>query len=580
VDDFATLSAVEWIEERGTVTLRNDVVRWVIQSNVPDSTPLYDRGLLGAGQIVGHIDGSIDTTSCFFRDPDHPIGPDHRKLVAWRYDSGSPAIAHGTHTAGTLAGENIDLDFPQHRGMAPKARISHQDWEALNGDEWNGEPSNLAALFGLAHADGARVHSNSWGDDTRTSYTTWCRDIDAFTRQNEDDLVLYAVTNLSTLRSPENAKNCLAIGATQKPPNQGNRSSGGQGPTSDGRRKPELFAPGRDTRSAGVGECANALSSGTSMACPAVAGGALLVREYFERGYFPTGSPWASNRIVPTGALVKAVLVNSSVDMPGEPGYPSDREGWGRILLDDALQFPGDARRLWLRDVRHDRGLSTGGAREWSFVVTSSDEPLAITLAFTDWPASVSAQLAPVNDLDLEVEGPDGLFLGNRFDPSLGHSIPGGSADPLNNVERVIREDPTPGTWTVRVRGTDVPMGPQGFAVVANGGLGGLRRISDLAPDPDGGIEEARLDPFLPNPFGGDVDLRFALRDGGNASLRIHDVTGRLVRVLLDGPVGPGEHAVVWDGRDDAGNAVAPGVYFARLTAPGVTKTVKGVHLR
>ncbi|MCA9753996.1 MAG: S8 family serine peptidase [Gemmatimonadetes bacterium] len=585
VPALAALPEVAWIEARGTLVQRNDEARWVIQSNVPDETPLFDHGLFGAGQIGGHVDGSLDTTSCYFRDPDHPIGPTHRKLVAWRYDSGTTADTHGTHTAGTLAGENVDPLAPENRGQAPKARISHTDWRVLDGDEWNGQPSNVVELFTLAHDDGARVHTNSWGDDTRTSYTTWCRDIDAFSRDHEDDLVVFASTNLSTLRSPENAKNCLAVGATQHSPNQEFKAFGGAGPTIDGRRKPEVFAPGQSTRSTGVGACATALSSGTSMASPAIAGMGLLIREYFVRGFYPNGRPVAANAYVPTGALVKAILVNSTVDMTGIANYPSDGEGWGRILVDDALYFPGDTRRLWLRDVRHANGLETGNVRSWEVHVEGSGEPLAVTLAFMDVPAAVGASVASVNDLDLEVEGPDGLFRGNVFDAVAGQSITGGGRDPKNNIERVVLPSPSPGTWTVRVRGTSVPEGPQGFAVVVNGDLRARTFVSAEAPDdgPRGGevtVAESRLDAFRPNPFSQNADLVFAVPNRVPVSLVVYDVSGRRVRALVDRTVGAGEYRVAWDGRDESGRAVAPGMYFARLTGPGFEHTVRGVRLR
>jgi len=587
VPELAAVSAVEWIEERGTLTLRNDVVRWVIQSNVTDEVPLHDRGLFGQGQIAGHIDGSIDTSSCFFSDPDHVPGPDHRKLVAWRYHSGSIAVSHGTHTAGTLAGENIDPAFPQHRGMAPEARISHTDWNSLHGEEWDGQPSNVADLLQTAHADGARVHSNSWGDDNRTTYTTWCRDIDAFSRSHEEDLVVFAVTNLALLKSPENAKNLLAVAATQRPPNQGFFATGGSGPTADGRRKPEVWVPGSSTRSAAAISCGTFASTGTSMACPAVTGGALLIREYFERGFFPTGRPWAQNTYVPTGALLKALVVNSTVDMTGAAGYPGNREGWGRILLDDTLYFEGDSRRLWFRDVRHANGLGTGGVRAWNVAVVDGSQPLAVTLVFMDQAASAGAALAPVNDLDLEVEGPGGVLLGNVFDTVIGESQAGGTADPLNNLERVLVSSPAPGTWTIRVKGASVPAALQGFAVAVNGGLSARAYRTGLAVEigrtgegPVDLVPDARLDPFRPNPFRRGTELHFAVAASGPASLRIFDVGGRLVRVLLDRPVSAGEHRIPWDGRDESGAPAPPGVYFARLEAPGVSRTVKGVHLR
>jgi hypothetical protein len=315
----------------------------------------------------------------------------------------------------------------------------------------------------------------------------------------------------------------------------------------------------------------------------------MLVREYFERGYFPTGVPYAPNSYVPTGAMLKAVLVNSTVDLTGVPGYPGDREGWGRILLDDALYFDGDSRRLWFRDVRHADGLATGAVRSWQVEVVDGAQPLAVTLAFMDEPASAGAALAPINDVDLEVEGPDGLFLGNEFDPVAGESQTGGGADPLNNLERVLVKSPTPGAWTIRVRGTAIPVGPQGFAVAVNGGLTARTYRTALAEQTgrsDGGGRDLqvgpdpRLDPFRPNPFRAGTELRFAVATNGRASLRIFDVGGRLVRVLLDRPVSAGEHRISWDGKDERGAPAPPGVYFARLEAPGLTRTVKGVHLR
>ena len=109
-------------------------------------------------------------------------------------------------------------------------------------------------------------------------------------RDREDDLVCFAVTNMSTLKTPENAKNVLAVGATNQAPNQETIGSGGRGPTADGRRKPEVFLPGIGIISAGTSTCNTNQLSGTSMACPAVTGCAALVREYYEHGFYPSGS--------------------------------------------------------------------------------------------------------------------------------------------------------------------------------------------------------------------------------------------------------------------------------------------------
>lgn len=49
---------------------------------------------------------------------------------------------------------------------------------------------------------------------------------------------------------------------------------------------------------------------------------------------------------MPSGTLLKATLLNSAVDMTGISGYPSNTEGWGRVLLGDTVYFPGDTRNL------------------------------------------------------------------------------------------------------------------------------------------------------------------------------------------------------------------------------------------
>jgi hypothetical protein len=68
-----------------------------------------------------------------------------------------------------------------------------------------------------------------------------------------------------------------------------------------------------------------------------------------------------------------------------------------------------------------------------------------------------------------------------------------------------------------------------------------------------------------PNPFNPATVLRFALAHGQRARLVLYDSRGRVVRTLIDEERGSGEQAVRWDGRDDAGRAVAAGTYVARL---------------
>ncbi|HEM45924.1 MAG TPA: hypothetical protein ENO23_02660 [Alphaproteobacteria bacterium] len=120
-----------------------------------------------------------------------------------------------------------------------------------------------------------------------------------------------------------------------------------------------------------------------------------------------------------------------------------------------------------------------------------------------------------------------------------------------------------------------------------DGGLLEEAGREDISPDrlPD---EWLRL---WPNPFRANLNIDFevgeeaadaarARRDGGGpgvSSVRIYDVRGRLVRAILDEEyLHPGGYSRGWDGRDEAGAPVAPGVYYCtfRLGDRSLTKRV------
>ncbi|HXV78221.1 MAG TPA: S8 family serine peptidase, partial [Candidatus Polarisedimenticolaceae bacterium] len=464
----AHIDAVSWIAPVAELTLRNDRSSWVVQSFEPGVRSIWERGLHGEGQIIGHIDGPIYYKSCFFIDLFEEVpGNGHRKIVSYRGNGIGPE-EHGTHTAGTVAGDPSPVGGGVgSAGIAYRARLSHTDLSLIGTD-----PSILYGFLEQAHADGARVHTNSWGDDDNNSYTPLVRDLDLFAYEHEDSLLVFAGSNSPWARSPENAKNVLAVGASGNGADADAFCSGGSGPTIDGRRKPEIFAPGCGVVSALHRTLCDTVSgTGTSMAAPAIAGAAALARQYFEQGWYPEGRPNPTDARPPSAALIKAVLLNSAANMLGVDGYPTDQEGWGRVLLEDALYFAGDPRRLVvLGDVRNGLGLASGVSDHLALEVTGSSEPLELTLVYTEPPAALMAQVATVNDLDLVVRSPGGRsYFGNVFDPEQGWSVAGGEADRLNNVEVIRIESPAPGRWSVRVTGASVNQGLQGYALIATG---------------------------------------------------------------------------------------------------------------
>jgi thiol-disulfide isomerase/thioredoxin len=86
----------------------------------------------------------------------------------------------------------------------------------------------------------------------------------------------------------------------------------------------------------------------------------------------------------------------------------------------------------------------------------------------------------------------------------------------------------------------------------------------------EGGARRLALEQNYPNPFNPVTRLAFTVPEaGGRVTLRVHDVSGRVVATLVDEsmPAGPG--VAVWDGSDASGHRLASGVYFAKLEVGG-----------
>jgi hypothetical protein len=301
--------------------------------------------------------------------------------------------------------------------------------------------------------------------------------------------------------------------------------SGVLGGAFDGRLKPEIFAPGCRLRTAEAGtSCSveratlpSGLSCGTSWATAAVSGAAALVRQYFDEGRHPSGAAFSSlppfgSSCRPTGALVKAVLLNGTRDMKETPSveaneYPSAAEGWGLLRLDDSLYLAGagDKLKTLVVDIENGTGVGLKQDEAVTYEVSvpsptwdgrdpllAADTRLKVTLVWTD-PCVVNGTDPKVNDLDLIVrEQNRSTYCGNRFyrhetDPGkVGQSAPDPSAscgdayaDRLNNVEQVVLyPGPGPHTYQVTVKGIKIDAAArQGFALVVSGELAGQERL-------------------------------------------------------------------------------------------------------
>jgi hypothetical protein len=109
------------------------------------------------------------------------------------------------------------------------------------------------------------------------------------------------------------------------------------------------------------------------------------------------------------------------------------------------------------------------------------------------------------------------------------------------------------------------------------GAFGLLERPEIETPDYYTG--DLRLYPGIPNPFSRSTTVSFALPGPGPVSVKVYSADGRLVRELLDAPLGPGRHSTAWDGTNGAGARAAGGIYFVRVSTPAKAATGKLILL-
>ncbi|MEN8006587.1 MAG: PKD domain-containing protein [Candidatus Krumholzibacteriota bacterium] len=88
------------------------------------------------------------------------------------------------------------------------------------------------------------------------------------------------------------------------------------------------------------------------------------------------------------------------------------------------------------------------------------------------------------------------------------------------------------------------------------------------------------LEQNVPNPFNPMTTIFFELPEATSVRLQVYDISGRLVRSLLNGSLGAGRQDVVWNGKDDSGQQVAAGVYFYHLNAGSYNETRRMVLVK
>ncbi|MGW9497921.1 S8 family serine peptidase [Streptomyces prasinus] len=475
-ESLAALTAVDevrQVEEVPARRLYNSVARPILHADVVvDGTPQQGEGQVVAVADTGFDLGSTTNAHSAFAG-----------RIARLYALGRPSRAddpdgHGTHVAGSVLGNAASAAMGGAvQGTAPRATLVLQSLLDRSGG-LGGIPVDLRDLFTPPYDDdGARVHTNSWGSTVPgLPYDRSAFEIDDMVWRNQDLVICFAAgndgndrdrdgrVNLGDIGSEGTAKNCITVGASESD-RPGIRSTYGRlwgrnfpvnpirddrqadnpdgmaafsnrGPTPEGRIKPDVVGPGTSILSA-LSRAAASIPgdpfgasadpkffflSGTSMATPLVAGCVAVLRETLVKHGTPR----------PSAALVKAMLINGAVELPGqytpsESGpSPNNDSGFGRVDLSRSVVLPGDGEHAGF----HESGPLDQDAQELLRIrIPERDggpEPtFKITLVWTDPPGA-----ALQNDLDLVVRTADGRERHGNMGTSAGF-------DRTNNVEQV-----------------------------------------------------------------------------------------------------------------------------------------------
>jgi subtilase family protein/putative Ig domain-containing protein len=370
---------------------------------------------------------------------------------------------------------------------------------------------NYAGIQSQAYASGARISCNSWGADVAGVYTSIAQTYDGLVRDaqptgspvpaagNQEMVIVVASGNAGsgaqTVGTPATGKNVITVGAAENvqlmggfdlcgwPDSAANNANeiavySSRGPCADGRKKPDLVAPGTRV-SGGVAQAPNpgplgtanscfdgggicgglgsvffpggqqfyTASTGTSHSCPAVAGGCALVRQFFiNEGMAP-----------PTPAMTKALLMNTARYLNGAGAGGnlwSNSQGMGELNLGEALNRGAATPTIFHdQDAVNRLFTASGQSHSISSDVADVTKPLRVTLAWTDAPGSTIGA-AYRNDLDLSVILGGNTYLGNVF--TSANSTLGGSPDTQNNVESVFLPAGVSGALTVVVTAANI----------------------------------------------------------------------------------------------------------------------------
>lgn len=446
--------------------------------------------------------------------------------------------SHATHVGGTLIARGV---FGDAKGMAPKANLLSYNWDndltEVNSEAFNGLLVSNHSYGIQAFNDSGNLVIPSWIlgayttdsatlDDLLYSYPYYLMVKSAGNNGNDDYADAIGI-GLDKLSGDAVSKNNLVVANANNPtidPASGEvtsliiNSSSSEGPTDDGRIKPDITGDGTNLLSCGNNtNFSYSNSTGTSMSSPNVAGSLILLQQYYNQLF---GNYMRS-------ATLKGLACHTADDDSNLIG-PDYIFGWGLLNSKKAAETITNSQNQTALILESQ--LTNNGTFTYTFNA-SSPEPVLVSISWTD-PAGNAQQgdlnsptPALVNDLDLVVtDSQNTQFYPWKLDLSnlSGGAIKGDNT--VDNFERVDIESPTQGVFTVTVshKGQLIDdnnnPNPQNFSLIITGS-----NLSLLS------TEEISTNDFVvwPNPATNKINFKF--NKASKTEITMFDMLGRSV---------------------------------------------------
>ncbi len=458
IEEIASLPFVKYIalapEQPELLDTRSRSVRGTYLN-----TPI-NGGLTGEGVIVGVGDGGYASHI--------DLKGRSTNLVS---ENDNQDHYHANMVAGMIGGGGVLRE--RIKGVAPECSyIMDRATEALQDVKVD---ANVAA--------GMVITNNAYGSGEGGIYSIYSARTDDQLKRHPQLMHVFSAGNSgnktragypagynTVLTNGQSAKNAISVGGIN---HYNERYSGSsQGPTLNGRLKPEITATayGFSTPTSN-NNYQNGF--GTSFSAPQVAGGLALLYEHYRN---------INNGENPEGALLKAIICNTAEEL-GNPG-PDYTYGYGKLNLRRAKDLLDD--QHYIKDV-----LETDESKNYSINVPPNTHELKIMLYWPDTSASVVTGKDLVNDLDMRVIGGGSIYLPYILSTTpaevASNAFPG--VDRHNNIEQVVVKNPSAGNYAININSYRIPFEEQEFYIVYEFVQAGVKLVSPVAGEiiPAGG---------------------------------------------------------------------------------------------